>query len=160
MKQQEILMKCLLDNWYSNISRVDNLLDVLTDEQLQQEVAPSRNRGIYLLGHLAAVHSRLLPLLGFGEHLYPQLDEIFLTSPDKSRADLPPTADLRKYWRGANEKLAAHFSTMQPDDWFQKHTSVSDEDFEKEPHRNKLNVLISRTNHLSYHFGQLIFLKK
>ena len=32
---------------------------------------------------------------------------------------------------------------------------VSDEDFAREPHRNKLNVLISQTNHLSYHPGQL-----
>jgi len=36
--------------------------------------------------------------------------------------------------------------------------AVSDEDFSKEPHRNKLNVIINRTNHMSYHLGQLILL--
>jgi len=41
-----------------------------------------------------------------------------------------------------------------------KHTSVSEEDFAKEPHRNRLNVLTTRTTHLASHYGQLIFLKK
>ena len=160
MTQSEVLMKCLLDNWNSNISRVDNLFDILTDEQLNQEVSPGRNRGIYILGHLAAVHSRMLPLLGVGEHIYPQLDEPFLAKPDKAVETLPSAQELRQYWKDVNGKLAAQFAAMTPDDWFQKHTSVSEEDFAKEPHRNRLNVLISRTNHLSYHFGQLIFLKK
>jgi hypothetical protein len=31
---------------------------------------------------------------------------------------------------------------------------VSDEDFEKEPHRNRFTVLLGRTAHLSYHVGQ------
>lgn len=42
----------------------------------------------------------------------------------------------------------------------QKHSAVSEEDFAKEPHRNKLNLLLNRTNHLSYHHGQLVFLKE
>ena len=33
------------------------------------------------------------------------------------------------------------------------------EDFIKEPHRNKLNVLLTRTTHLAYHAGQLALLK-
>jgi hypothetical protein len=30
----------------------------------------------------------------------------------------------------------------------------------KEPHRNRLNVLLGRMNHLSFHRGQLILLTK
>jgi len=48
--------------------------------------------------------------------------------------------------------------SMSPSDWFTKHSAISAEDFEKEPHRNKLNILINRTNHQSYHMGQLIYL--
>jgi hypothetical protein len=58
-----------------------------------------------------------------------------------------------------NEKLADHFNQLTVDEWFEKHTAVSDEDFQKEPHRNKLNVLINRTNHLANHLGQMTFLK-
>ena len=50
MQQQELMVKNVLDTWNSNISRVDNLLGSLTDEQLQNEVSPGRNRGTYLVG--------------------------------------------------------------------------------------------------------------
>jgi hypothetical protein len=73
---------------------------------------------------------------------------------------MPSLADLRKYWNDVNETLASGFNSMQPHEWLQRHTSVSEEDFAKEPHRNRLNVLVSRTNHLSSHYGQLLFLKK
>jgi hypothetical protein len=48
---------------------------------------------------------------------------------------------------------------MKPDDWFAKHTAVSAEDFAKEPFRNKLNIIVTRTTHLQYHIGQLQLLK-
>jgi len=44
---------------------------------------------------------------------------------------------------------------MSVADWMGRHMSVSEEDFAKEPQRNKFNVLIGRTNHQSYHLGQL-----
>src|ERR1700743_2178446 len=121
--QQELAIKLLLDNWYSHVKRTDNLLSALSDEQLQLEVAPGRNRGIYLLGHLAAVHDRMLPLLNFGKQLHPELDEPFITKPDKAVKDLPSAAELRGHWQEVNETLAKHFTSLQPDDWFQKHTS-------------------------------------
>jgi hypothetical protein len=48
---------------------------------------------------------------------------------------------------------------MQASAWFAKHNAVSAEDFAKEPHRNKLNVLITRTIHQGYHLGQMNYLK-
>ncbi len=156
---QEIMIKLVLDAWYTHIKRANNLFDLLTDEQMQNEVSPARNRGVYLLGHLTAVHDKMLPLLNFGEPLYPQLDEIFLLNPDKSFTEIPSIHDLKVYWKNVNETLAKNFETLQVNDWLQKHTAVTEEVFEKEPHRNRLNVVINRTNHLAYHLGQLVFLK-
>ena len=51
------------------------------------------------------------------------------------------------------------FEFLTTAQWFEKHTAVSEEDFTKEPHRNKLSVVLSRTNHLAYHVGQLALLK-
>jgi hypothetical protein len=31
---------------------------------------------------------------------------------------------------------------------------VSEQDFEREPHRNRFGVLLGRTAHLTYHMGQ------
>lgn len=51
------------------------------------------------------------------------------------------------------------FDSLKPEEWFEKHTAVSTEDFEREPHRNKLNIVVTRTSHLQYHLGQLQLLK-
>ena len=156
----QVMVKMVLDAWYSKIKEANDIFDNLTDEQLQNEVAPGRNRGIYLLGHLTATHDGILPLLNFGDRLYPQLDEIFIDNPDKSKPLINSADELRAYWKNINSTLADHFSKLQPDEWFQKHNAVSKEDFIKQPHRNRLNTIIARTNHVSYHTGQLVFLKK
>ena len=157
--QKQLMVKIVMDAWNVHLARTGKLLDQLTDEQLQNEVAPGRNTGTYLLGHLVAVHDALSPLLGTGPKLYPQLEEPFIKQPDKSGLEKPSVKELRNYWNEVNNKLAGELSKFSADEWLQKHTSVSEEDFAKEPHRNRLNVLISRTNHLAYHFGQLSFLK-
>ena len=155
----ELFIKMVLDAWNTQNSRLSSLLDNLTDEQLSAETAPGWNSGTYLLGHSVAVNDGMLPILGFGERLYPQLDEIFLKSPDKSSLEKPSIAELKDYWNKVNAELAKHIANMKPEDWFQRHNSVSEEDFAKEPHRNKLNILINRANHQSYHLGQIAYLK-
>ena len=159
MTQQEIFIKMALDAWHIHVKRTDDLLNGLSDEQLLNEIAPGRNRGIYLLGHLAAVHDKMLPILGFGDQINADLYRVFVEQPDQAITELPSIPDLRLYWNEVNKTLAGHFNQLTTDDWFKKHNSVSEEDFAKEPHRNKLNLVVNRTNHLATHFGQLIFLK-
>lgn len=157
--QQTLFVKMALDAWNTQIDRTNKLINALSDEELQKEVAPSRNTGTYLLGHLTSVHDGILPLFGVGDRLYPQLVDPFIKNPDKSDLPKPSLKELRNYWNEVNEKLTEHFNQLTVDEWFEKHTAVSDEDFQKEPHRNKLNVLLNRTNHLANHLGQMIFLK-
>jgi hypothetical protein len=156
---KELFIKMTVDAWNTQVARLTKLFDALSDEQLATQTAPDRNTGIYLLGHLVAVTDGMLPLLGFSEKLYPQLEKPFITSPDQSGQEFPAAQELRKYWTAINAKLNEHIAATTPDEWFKKHNSVSTEDFVKEPHRNKLNILINRTNHNSYHLGQLIYLK-
>ena len=158
--QQELSVQLALDQWNNQIKRATKLFEDLTDDQLQQEVAPGRNTGVYLLGHLAAVHDGMLPLLNFGERLHPELENIFLTNPDKSALEKPAISLLRKYWKEVDAALSSHFSKLTTDEWYQKHNAISEEDFKKEPNRNRLNVLLNRTGHVAYHLGQLAFLKK
>jgi len=155
---KELFIKMAVSAWEIQNSRVTKLLDTLSDQQLSADTAPGRNSGKYLIGHLAAVSDNLFPLLDWGEKLYPQLDVIFLKNPDKSDLETPSLSDLREYWKAINAAINTHISKMSTDEWFAKHTAISDEDFAKEPHRNKLNILINRTNHTSTHLGQLIYL--
>jgi len=83
----------------------------------------------------------------------------FIKSPDRSGLVFPPISELKNYWNETNQRLAEYFAELSSDEWFMRHTAVSEEDFVKEPHRNRLNVLLSRTSHLASHYGQLLFLK-
>src|SRR5262245_33825326 len=96
---KELFIKMAVAAWDASTGQVNKLFDELSDAQFAAETAPGRNTGIYLLGHLTAVTDRMMPLLGFGERLYPQLDPVFLTSPDKSGLEMPPLAELKKYWK-------------------------------------------------------------
>ena len=156
--QNEVFVKMVISAWESQNTKVDKLLARLTDEQLLAEVAPGRNRGIYLLGHLIAVSDAIIPLIGLGEKRFPGLEKVFLESPDKSGKEEPSVSDLRKYWVEVNDFLAKGMKGMSPDEWFSKHSAVSETDFEKEPQRNKLNILINRAIHQGYHLGQMAFL--
>ena len=138
---------------------VDNVLAEVSDDQLLREVAPGRNRGIDLVGHLDVLVNSMLPLVGYGENPAPYLVEPFVKTPDKQTDDLPTANELRKEWEKAKTTVEKNIKNTAPGEWFQKHTSISEEDFAKEPHRNKLNVVLSRASHVDYHLGQLIFLR-
>ena len=154
MTPEQSLTATAVDAWKLNIGRADALFSGLTDAQLQAEVAPGRNRLIYLWGHLIAVHDAMLPLLGLGPRLHSELDAAFLTGADRAVADLPSAAELKRLWDEVNGALLAGLVRFTPGEWAEKHTVVSAEDFAKNPLRNRLAILLSRTSHVGYHLGQ------
>jgi len=156
---QELFIKMVIDEWNKQNNNFNKRLSSLADWQLSKEIAPGKNTGIYLVGHLVAISDAMLPLLGFGEKLFPQLENIFIKNPDKSGLEKPSVAELKDYLQAVNTKLSDHIQSTAPGEWFKRHMAVTEEDFAKEPHRNKLNIIINRSNHMSYHLGQLILLK-
>ena len=157
--QLNLVVKMALSAWESQNKYLTKLIESLSDEQLMKEIAPGRNTGIYLLGHLIAVSDALFPLLGFSDRLYPELDEVFIKNPDKSGLPMPSIAELKEKLEAVNAKLETVFQTTSVDEWLERHTAVSAEDFANEPHRNKLNVLLNRTGHMANHIGQMLLLK-
>ena len=79
---EELLLSGALNAWKTNLERADKLFSSLTPEQLGKEIAPGKNRLIYLWGHLTAVHDLMLPLIGLGPRLHAEFDETFITRPD------------------------------------------------------------------------------
>jgi hypothetical protein len=102
----------------------------------------------------------MLPLLGVRERLHPEFDVAFISNPDRSRADIPSQEQVRGAWSVVNTELWNGFEKMSSNDWALRHSSVSEEDFAKDPSRNRFAVLLSRTNHLSYHIGQAVLALK
>jgi hypothetical protein len=142
--------------WKGQLDRADKLFGGLSSEEVVREIAPGRNRLLYLWGHLTAIHDAMLPLLALGERLYPEFDAAFVTNPDKSRPDIPSHEQVRRAWNAVNAELWKGFEKMSWSDWLQRHTAVSEEDFAKDASRNRFAILLSRTNHLSYHLGQAV----
>jgi len=157
--QQTLFVSMVIANWDLQNRRLVALLNGLSDEELLSETASGRNTGTYILGHLIAVSDGILPLLGLQDKLYPHLQHIFIDNADKAGLTFPSIATLKENLQKVNEVLSQHFKDMPVNEWFTRHLAMTDEDFNKEPQRNKLNILINRTNHLSYHLGQLIYLK-
>jgi hypothetical protein len=154
MTTEQTLVATALNTWKIVNGRANELFSALTDEQLQAEIAPGKNRLLYLWGHLIAVHDRMLPLLGLGERMHPELDAPFLLEGDNRALPSPPAAELKKLWDEANARLLAAFERLTPAEWLQPHTAVSTDDFAANPLRNRLSVLLSRTTHVDYHVGQ------
>ena len=155
MKSEELFATVAVNSWKLVIGRLDELLSSVSDDFLQTKVAPGRNRISYLIGHLTVVHDRMLPMLRLGERLHPEFDAVFLENPDGHAVDEISPVELRKAWADVNGKLTAAMEALRPEQWLERHTSVSEEDFEKDPSRNRLAVLLNRTNHASFHMGQI-----
>jgi hypothetical protein len=154
----EQIIKQLIKAWEAQNKTITTFFTKYEDDFYLNEIAPGRNRAIYVLGHLIAVNDSLLTLLGLGERLFPELEPFFIRTPDGTVAGIPSITTLKEQWTKLNQTLRDHFAKMTPEEWLQRHTMVAEEDFALDPLRNKLNVLISRTNHESYHAGQLALL--
>jgi hypothetical protein len=154
MTPDESAVRTAVNAWKQNLERADKVFSALSEPQLQTEVAPGKNRLIYLWGHLIAVHDAMLPLLGLGPRLHPELDDAFLNNADRAVAGDWSAADLKRQWDEVNGTLATGFGAFTASDWSQKHTAVSEEDFTVNPLRNRLAILLSRTGHVAYHLGQ------
>lgn len=154
MSTEATMLDAALRGWKQNVERADKFFSGSTEEQLQAHVAPGKNRLIYLWGHLTAVNDALLPLLGVGERLHPELDAMYITSPDGASAQMLSAAQLKAAWDEINAALHAAFAKLTPAEWIERHTSVSPEDFAKEPHRNRFTILLGRSAHIAYHLGQ------
>ena len=152
-------VQTIVSSWKQIVIRLDQRFAPLDGEQLQKQLAPDKNRLFYLLGHLTVVHDRMLPLLGIGERLHPQLDEVYLSNPDRTFADPLSAVDLKKAWSEVNNAITSAVEKFSVEDWLKKHAAVSEEDFAKEPTRNRLAVFLSRTNHASFHTGQAVLAK-
>jgi DinB superfamily len=159
MTNEELLAATAVNLWNLGISRANKLFLQATPKELEHAVAPGKNRLIYIWGHLAAVNDAMLPLMNLGARLHPELDDVFITAPDRTAVKEFTPAEVKKMWIEINEKLSTEIAKLTPSEWLKKHNAVSEEDFKKEPTRNRMAILLSRAGHIGYHLGQAMLLK-
>src|ERR1700731_3553437 len=97
MAPDEVLFQTAISSWEQVIKRVGTLCLSCSEEQLLLEVAPGKNRILYLWGHLTAVNDAMLSILRPGERLHAELDAVFIAQPDRSMP-LPTSAEIGKCW--------------------------------------------------------------
>src|SRR5687768_6482204 len=89
------MINALLKSWVFQVTKISEILQSLSSTDLEKEIAPNKNTGHYVLGHLVAVNDAILPLLGFGSKFFPDLEKPFIKSPDKSGFVFPPVEELK-----------------------------------------------------------------
>jgi hypothetical protein len=145
----------VIDHWKLVIRDADKAFLNLSDEELQMQIAPGRNRVYYIFGHLAAVHDRAFPLLGKGKRFHPELDVLFLESPDCSTPDLEMGDVLKDAWVEINDAVTSAIETLSPAEWLDRHSELSPLGFMTISRQNRLAVVLSLISHLSHHLGQV-----
>ncbi len=147
INQEQLIVKTALKSWDTTIGRISQLLENLSEEQLTKEIAPDKNRGIYIIGHLLATHDALNEILGIGERARRDLDGAFVQNSDNPKSQAISVSTLKTHWNDVHQNLSNRFQEMPAGAWLQRHEAMTDEDFTTDPARNKLAVLMNRTNH-------------
>ena len=87
--------------------------------------------------------------------IHPELAKIYHHTKGTNQTGHLTKQELYERWGAIVKKLDQTFKSMSEADWHGRHMAVSEEDFKKEPQRNKLNVMLSRVTHKASHLGQV-----
>jgi uncharacterized damage-inducible protein DinB len=150
---------CLLQ-WETYNRRAQKIIETLTDQNFNKPIVNGGNSPSWILGHLADTDDKLLELFGIGKRLYPELDKIYHHEKGNNQTGHLTKDELAKRWTAISAELDKAFKSWTEQEWMSRHTAVSEEDFKKEPHRNKLNVMLSRVSHKASHLGQIAMQEK
>jgi hypothetical protein len=159
MNQQQLFVQMALHSWNTQVARAEKIFNGFTEAELDTPVAPGKNRIIYLYGHLAVYHDLLKETLGLGKFSRPELAAVFLQSSDNPSSTTLSPVELKEYWTSIHHELKELFTSLPAEEWFKRHNAMTDEDFEKDPSRNRLSVVLNRANHIAYHIGQINLVK-
>lgn len=145
---------CLLQ-WDTYNRRMQKMFDDVNEGNFHKPIVSGGNSPSWLFGHLADTDDALLVLFGIGERMFPELSKIYHHERNTNQEGHLSKGELTARWKAIIAELDKTLKTMSASDWLGKHMAVAEEEFKKEPHRNKLNVLLSRVTHKASHLGQL-----
>lgn len=150
---------CLLQ-WNTYNRMMQKSFDSLTDENYFKQIVPNGNSPSWIMGHLVDTDDRLLDLFGIRQRMFPELSTIYHHERGTNQGNHLSKDQLIEKWKAISTELERAFKSWSEADWLSRHTAVSEEDFKKEPHRNRLNVMLSRVEHKASHLGQVAMLPK
>ncbi len=146
----------IVNQWFKSTEQIKIKLEKVTDPQFHSEWHSESNKVSWIFGHLFHAATNMMEILGI-HHSFPNLKTEYGNGTDGKAGSLGKN-ELFELWSKMDDILHTQFHLMNQDDWLSKHNNVSAEDFELDPTRNKLNVLLTRLNHQYMHLGQLAFI--
>jgi DinB superfamily len=150
---------CLLQ-WDALNRRMLKMLEATSDKNFNTPIVPGGNSPSWLYGHLADTDDLLLELFGIRQRLHTELSKVYHHDRATNQNNHWSKDELMTKWKDIVAELDKTFKAMSEADWHARHRAVSEEDFKKEPHRNKLNVMLSRVTHKASHLGQVAMQRK
>lgn len=159
--QNNPLSAAFYEQWKLINGWLRNAITRLTDEALHNTIAPGKNHGIWILGHLIESEDELGVYLGLSDWLFPNYETLFgQGSPLLPPEQYPSASVLRQQWKQVSQRNDQILQLMTDTDWNQPHTRIDsgnplDTDFFKTKGR-----CISIWNmHQTLHLGQLSVLR-
>jgi hypothetical protein len=134
---------------------MQKVFDTITDENFNKPIVANGNSPSWLLGHLTDADDALIELFGLGTRVHPELKAIYHHERGSNQSGHLTKSELLTKWKTISGVLDKAFKSWNESDWMKRHTAVSEADFMKEPHRNRLNVMLSRVGHKASHLGQI-----
>jgi hypothetical protein len=144
--------------WLCMTAWASGYIGRLSDDDLRMEVAPGRNHGVWVLGHLIESEDELSKFLGKGAMLYPDYEETF-----GMKSKLLPVeaygqvAKLREQWNTVVAKNDAMFRNLNDAEWDEPHALVEG-DVKDDFYGTKGRCVYLWNLHQMYHVGQLALL--
>ena len=148
-------LQIALLQWDVSNKRMLKVLETINDEKFFTPIVPNGNSPSWLLGHLADTDDLLLELFGIRPRIFPELGKIYHHTKGANQSGHLSKNELLAQWKQIVAALDEAFKKMSEQEWLSRHMAVSEEDFVKEPDRNKLNVMLSRVTHKASHLGQI-----
>lgn len=145
---------CLLQ-WDAYNSRAQKILESINEESYHLAIVTDGNSPSWLMGHLANTDDMVLELFGIRKRIFPELATIYHHTRGSNQTGHLTKEELAEKWKTILDELDQAFKSMTESEWLGRHMAVTEEDFKKEPQRNKLNVMLSRVTHKASHLGQI-----
>ena len=145
---------CLLQ-WTTYNNMMQKMINTISEQNFNTPITLNGNSPSWLFGHLVDTDDKLFELFGIRARLFPELGKIYHHERGTNQIGHLSKEKLIEKWKAVSAELDQAFKSWSESDWMSRHTAVSEEDFKKEPHRNRLNVMLSRVAHKASHLGQV-----
>lgn len=157
---ENITVKALHEQWKIMAGWISGNLKSLTDDEIKVSLAPGKNHGVWILGHLIQSEDELSIFLGRGPYLYPENEQLFSQgSKLQDVGSYPPVEILRKQWENVKSKNDSLLSGIRDEELNEPHCGSLPDSFEGEDFfRTKGRCIMIWNLHQMYHNGQLAVL--